>query len=173
MPLPIYTPRKIPCHPLNRRLGRAFRWREIFLDSAGNKTLDHTAPILITTLQLTWNSKLYEQKLVNRHIHRATHSPHKKQRTWDMKVTWDHLTTTVQLLRYCKGRMTVNEESEACRRKWSWPTWWYLAFAEGMKRNQKRISLKTCGLLSVDTVIAQVWSRCANCKLVTFGQHQN
>jgi len=90
-----------------------------------------------------------------------------------MRVTWDCLTTTVQLQRYWKGRITVDEESEARRRKWSWPTWWYLAFAEGMKRIHKRISLKICGLLSTDTMIAQVWSRCANCKLATFGQHQN
>jgi len=52
--------------------------------------------------------------------------------------------------------MTVNEESEACRRKWSWPTAWYLAFVEGMKGNQEKIVLKICRLLSMDTMITQV-----------------
>ena len=88
------------------------------------------APSLITTPQLTRNSKLYEQKPVNRHIHRATYNSHKKQRTQHIKVIWDCLTSTVQQQRHWKRRMTVNEESEVCRRKWSWPTWWYLAFAE-------------------------------------------
>jgi hypothetical protein len=168
MPLPIYTPRKNSCCPLHRILGRAFQWRERFLDSAGNQTLDHTSPSLITSPELAWNSKLYEEKPVNRHIHRVTHSSHKKQRTWHMKVIWDCLTTTVQLQRHWKGRMTMNEESEACRRNWSWSTWRYLAFAEGMKRIHKRISLKICRLLSMDTMKAQVWNRCANSKLVTF-----
>jgi len=51
--------------------------------------------------------------------------------------------------------MTVNEESEACRRKWPWSTSWYLAFAEGMKGNQKKIPLEIRRLLSMDTVITQ------------------
>lgn len=167
----IYTPGKNPCQPFNRSLGRACRWRGRFLDPDMNQTLDHTVPGLITTPQFTWDSKLYEQKLVNRYINRATHSSHKKQRTWDMKVIWNCVTTTVQLHRHWKVRMTVNDESEACRKKWSWPTWQYPAFAEGMKRIHKRISPKIRKLLSTDTMISQAWSRCANYTLVTFGQH--
>jgi hypothetical protein len=49
--------------------------------------------------------------------------------------------------------MTVNDESEACKRKCSWPTQRYPAFAEEMEEIHKRILLRICKLLAADSMI--------------------